>query len=114
MGVRPFHSDDLLRLAEIECVCNLTDPLAQYMAVDLRKNWAAHNAASAQFLARKILEPGCVCWVMTNGSRTDDHNEEDEVTAWAIWSRHSAHRSLSNEDLHPPSFAKGRIELDDT
>jgi hypothetical protein len=92
MGLRPFHPDDLARLAEIECLCNLTDPLAQFMAIDLRKNWTAHIHASAQFLAKKILESGCTCRVMTVDSPLVNHNKEDDVIAWAIWTRHSTNQ----------------------
>jgi hypothetical protein len=113
MGFRPFRPDDLLRLAEIECLCNLTDPLAQYMAIDLRKNWTAHIAASAQFLAKKILEPSCVCWVMAAEPPAARFNKEEDVIAWAIWTRHGTDRQPRNEAVHSPSFAQGHIPLDD-
>jgi hypothetical protein len=112
MGIQPFRPEDLSRLAEIECLCNLTDPLAQYMAMDIRKNWTAHIDASAQFLAKKILEPGCVCWVMTIDSPTARHSNGEEVAAWAIWTRHGTGRPSSNEHRHSSSFAEGRIPLD--
>lgn len=113
MGIRPFHPDDLLRLAEIECLCNLTDPLAQFKAVDLGKNWTAHIAASAQFLAKKILEPNCVCWVMTDEQPAAKHNKVEDVTAWAIWTRHATDRPPSNETVHSSSLVEGNTPLDD-
>jgi hypothetical protein len=113
MGSRPFRPDDLARLAVIECLCNLTDPLALFMAVDLRKNWTAHIDASAQLLAKKILEPGCVCWVMTIDLPVVNHDKEEDVMAWAIWTRHSTNQPTSNEDVLSSSSVKGRKTLDD-
>lgn len=112
MGIQPFRPENLSRLAEIECLCNLTDPLAQYMTVDIRKNWTSHIDASAQFLAKKIIEPGCVCWVMTIDSSTAKHSNGEEVVAWAIWTRHGTDRPSNNEHVYPSSSAEGRIPLD--
>ncbi|KAL1311491.1 hypothetical protein AAFC00_001615 [Neodothiora populina] len=73
-------------MAQIECCCNLSDPLAQYVAIDIQKNWQPHLNASACFLAKKLLEPGSICWVIVEEA-SSSLASVDNVIAWSIWTR---------------------------
>ncbi|KAL1987729.1 hypothetical protein VTN96DRAFT_2569 [Rasamsonia emersonii] len=114
MRLREYRFEDAWAIAEIEALCNLTDPLALYYrriqghngndsdgkGVKNERKWAAYVSSCRRFQEMKRLQPGTVCHVLEeevsslteqedgNGRKEDDDEDNDSViVGFTIWTR---------------------------
>jgi hypothetical protein len=96
MHLREFHAEDAWAVAEIEAVCNQTDPLAlYYRRIQDQPHGSSERVAQVssclRFQEMRRLLPGTVCEVLERPLRTDE--EEDRagdcprVVGFSLWTR---------------------------
>ncbi|KAL1963766.1 hypothetical protein VTN77DRAFT_7832 [Rasamsonia byssochlamydoides] len=107
MRLRGYAPDDAWAIAEIEALCNLTDPLALYYRriqgnnnnyddgiKDERRNWTAYVTSCQRFQEMKLLQPGTICHVLEERDELSSHAEQQDggnydsvIVGFTIWTR---------------------------